>query len=301
MAGDALKPPENAAGGCPFSSGASRKAYVDEAGGAPRVDFPPGETPYVSYAQMGTLLSLQHPRTTAPTEPGFIILSQVKELLFKLLHVELTTICELLSADKVEEALWTFRRSTGVQQLLIQTWDTLGTMTALEFVEFRDALGEASGFQSFSYRKLEFLLGNKNAQMVLPHRNSPAYEEVLGQLHRESLYDVALALLQRRGFELPKDVLEHDRTVVRTPHGAVEAAWKRIYAAPTRFQDLYRLAEALLDTDALFARWRHVHLVTVQRILGDKPGTGGTQGVAWLRQISEHRFFPELWTVRSAL
>jgi tryptophan 2,3-dioxygenase len=299
MTADRVNSPNEMGERCPFASGAARGAYADQSHGVPRVDFSPGDTPYVAYAQIGTLLSLQHPRTNAPTEPGFIILSQVKELLFKLLHIELTAVCDLLRADRLEEALWTFRRSTRVQRYLIQAWDVVGAMTTVEFLEFRDELGEASGFQSFSYRKLEFLLGNKNADRVAQHRNSPAYESVLEQLHLPSLYDVALAFLNRHGLDLPREVLEHDPTVPREPHPAVEAAWARVYSQPSFFWDAYKLAEALLETDELFVRWRQVHLVTVHRIIGDKPGTGGTYGVEWLRRISERRFFPELWKVRS--
>lgn len=288
--------------GCPFSQGDERRRAQAEANsGAPQVDFPPGETPYVAYGEVWKLLQLQHPRSSSPLEPSFVIMTQVKELFFKLLLIELTEVRTLLDADKVEEALWTFRRVGKVQDSLLQSWEIVGAMTALEFVEFRDVLKDASGFQSFTYRQLEFLLGNKNAEMVKPHRNSPAYEDVKAQLHAPSLADATLALLARRGFELPDDVRTHDRTLPRASHPAVEMVWKRIYAEPRRHWDLYRLGEALLDTDERFARWRHVHLVTVQRILGHKPGTGGTYGVDWLERISAHRFFPELWAIRTTL
>ncbi|MGH3752260.1 MAG: tryptophan 2,3-dioxygenase [Pseudonocardiaceae bacterium] len=297
VAADDLGP----AGQCPFSSDDERRQQVERSGGAPRTDFPSGNTPYVEYAHMDALLSLQHPRTDSVTEPSFIIMSQVKELLFKLLHTEFTTARDCLRDDRLDDALWTLRRSARVQQLLLSSWDVLTALTPVEFAGFRDVLGSASGFQSFSYRRLEFLLGNKDPAMVRPHRNSPAYDDVLAQLHEPSLYDETLSLLSRSGINLPRELLERDVSLPYQAHDAVESAWREVYSEHRRHRDLQLLGEALLDTSGLFAKWRYTHLVTVQRLLGDKPGTGGTHGVSWLSEISGHRFFPELWSVRSVL
>lgn len=258
-------------------------------------------TAYSEYANMDTLLSLQQPRTGAATEHGFIILSQVKELLFKLLHTEFVAARDHLAADEVEHALWTLRRAHRVQNLLLSCWDALDTISPGEFASFRDVLGTASGFQSFGYRRLEFLLGNKNEHLTRPHRDTPQYAEVLATLREPSLYDEAIRLLARRGLDIPGDLTDRDFAQPYEPNDAVTAVWRLVYARPDRHHELFLLAEALMDTATLFARWRYTHLLTVQRMLGDKPGTGGTEGSRWLRRIAEHRFFPELWTVRSAL
>jgi tryptophan 2,3-dioxygenase len=283
------------------SSDEQRRRLAEHTGGAPCTEFPSGNTPYVEYARMDALLALQHPRTQAPAEPGFIIVSQVKELLFKLLLTEFAAARDLLRADRTGDALRTLGRSAPVQHLLLSCWDVLGTLTPAEFAEFRDVLGSATGFQSFTYRQLEFLLGNKNPAIVAPHRNAPQYEDVLNQLRQPSLYDEALALLARRGLDIPSEVLHGDPTRPYRPHPAVEAAWRAVYRDPARHHDLHQIAEALMEASHLFARWRYTHLLVVQRLLGDKPGSGGSAGVAWLRGISEHRFFPELWSVRSTL
>jgi tryptophan 2,3-dioxygenase len=272
-------------------------AVVSRIAAPPRVQ----ETRYAGYARMDALLTLQHPQTQAPTEPGFIILSQVKELLFALLHLEFGTARDQLAKDDLDQALWTLRRAGRVQQVLLSCWAALAALSPDEFASFREVLGSASGFQSVSYRKLEFLLGNKNARLVEPHRNTPHYDEVMAQLHEPSLYDEALRYLARRGLDIPAEVLDRDVSQRYQPNEQVELAWRQIYTAPQREHDLFLLAEALTDTADQYARWRYTHLVTVQRMLGDKPGTGGTEGSSWLSRIAEHRFFPELWSMRSTL
>jgi tryptophan 2,3-dioxygenase len=285
----------------PRFSDEQRRQQVEQTGGMPWTGFAPGNTPYVEYAAMDILLSLQHPLTDAPTEPGFIILSQVKELLFSLLHTELEAAREQIRQDRLRDALWTLRRSHRVQGLLLGCWEVLDALSPTEFAQFRDILGRASGFQSFSYRRLEFLLGNKNPAMLAPHRGAPQYELVRAQLHEPSLYDEVLALMRRHDLPVPLDAVERDTSQPYRASEAVEASWRAVYTEPDRHPELYMLAEALMDTAALFARWRYTHLVTVQRMIGGKPGTGGTSGVPWLHGIAEHRFFPELWTVRSTL
>ncbi|MFI0242284.1 tryptophan 2,3-dioxygenase [Streptomyces sp. NPDC016845] len=269
--------------------------------GTPPDTTPTDTTPYAHYARMDELLALQHPLSPASAEPGFIIMSQVKELLFKLLHIEFSTARDQLGDDLLDDALWTLRRAARVQQVLLVSWETFSVLSPVEFAEFRDVLGSASGFQSAGYRRLEFLLGNKNPAMVAPHRNTAGYEAVAGQLHEPSLYDAALALLARRGLLTADDSTDADATRPCRSGAEVEEAWRSVYRDPVHHRDLHLLAEALMDTADQFARWRYTHLVTVQRMLGAKPGTGGTDGVAWLARISEHRFFPELWSVRSTL
>lgn len=250
---------------------------------------------------MDTLLSLQHPLTEEPTEAGFIILSQVKELLFKLLYIEFAAARGNLAADRLDEALWTLRRALRVQHVLLSCWDALAAMSPHEFAAIREILGTASGFQSSSYRQLEFVLGNKNPSLAGPHRDTAKYAEVLADLQTPSLYDEAIRYLARRGVDIPAELIERDVTVPYEPSEQIEAAWRSVYDNRHRQHDLFLLAEALTDTADLFARWRYTHLVTVQRMLGDKPGTGGTEGSSWLSRIAEHRFFPELWSIRSTL
>ncbi|MGW7428040.1 tryptophan 2,3-dioxygenase [Streptomyces sp. NPDC054861] len=258
-------------------------------------------TEYAEYAEMDALLALQHPRTTAATEPGFIIMSQVMELLFKLLHIEFTAVRDRVDDDDVDAALWALRRAARVQQVALSSWDFFSAMTPGEFAEFREVLGGASGFQSASYRRLEFLLGNKNPRMVLPHRDASSHEAVSRQLHEPSLYDAVLALLRRRGLPVADAVLARPCEAPYEPHDSVERAWHEVYGNSEAHRPLFLLGEALTDAADAFARWRYTHLTVVQRVLGGKPGTGGTEGVAWLESISGHRFFPELWSARSSL
>jgi tryptophan 2,3-dioxygenase len=276
---------DGAAAGCPVGGGAS----VTES------------TPYAAYAQMDALLDLQHPQTTAGTEPGFIIMSQVMELLFKLLHVEFEAARNQVECDRVGEASRTLRRALSVQQTALSSWDFFGAISPTEFAEFRDVLGSASGFQSASYRRVEFLLGNKTPALVRPHRGTRSHDGVLRQLCEPSLYDAVLALLRRRGLAIADDVLDAGPGAPYRSHVSVEDAWRVVYQNQADHHDLYLLAETLIDVAEAFARWRYTHLVVVQRVLGGKPGTGGTDGVPWLGRIAEHRFFPELWSVRSLL
>jgi tryptophan 2,3-dioxygenase len=250
---------------------------------------------------MDALLRLQRPQTNAATEPGFIIMSQVMELLFKLLHVEFAAARNQVAADKLAEASWILRRATRVQGVALSSWDFFSAMTPLEFADFRQILGTASGFQSASYRRLEFLLGNKNPLMTRPHRHASSYSQVNQQLHEPSLYDAVIALLSRRGFVIAQEVFGRPFNAPYVPHDSVEQAWRDVYQSHAEHYDLYLLAEALMDVAESFARWRYTHLAVVQRVLGGKAGTGGTEGVRWLERISAHRFFPELWSVRSAL
>lgn len=260
----------------------------------------------MEYGRVEELLSLQQPRTDAPAEMMFYILGQqVNELMFKLLYVELSRARAQIRADDVPGALWTLRRVASLQRAHLGTWEVLGELTPDEYNAFRDSLGEASGFQSYGYRKLEFILGNKVPAMARPHRRvANVYPEVLEALRSPSLYDEAIRLLKRRGAEIPDEVADRpDFSEPYTPHDAVENAWARVYGEPCcPCRELYLLGEALMDVAFRFSRWRYTHLLTVERLLGTKPGTGGTSsGVGWLRRIAEHRFFPELWSVRTRL
>ncbi|GAA3086306.1 tryptophan 2,3-dioxygenase [Streptosporangium carneum] len=268
--------------------------------GEPVADF--GANPFVSYLADDILLSLQNPRTKEFSEPAFLIMSQVVELLFKLAHTEARQARDLLDLDDVAGALWVFRRLSRVQNVLTDTWEVLSSLSPVEYGAFRDQLGEGSGLQSSMYRHLEFILGNKNEAMVTPHRGDPAvHRELRRALGEPSLYDAALRLLRRRGFPVPQDCAERDWALPYEERQEVADAWQLVYQDPDRHLELHQLAEALVDIAYDFGRWRAAHLLTVERLLGSKAGTGGTSGVRWLRRVAEHRFFPELWLVRSGI
>ncbi|MFC3452595.1 tryptophan 2,3-dioxygenase [Amycolatopsis speibonae] len=284
-----------------------RRERAARTSGEPVLDFSSGavcatSTPYVDYHNVDTLLSLQHPRTQEPAELSFYVMGQVQELLFKLLFTEINRVRDLLFAGQVDEALWYLRRVERSQRVLLATWEPLSTITASEFVGFRDQLGTASGIQSYMYRQLEFSLGNKSEEMARAHQGIPRFQEQVDMaLRAPSVYDAALALLHSRGSAIPEECVRRDFSLTYVPNSAIERAWADIYREPHRSRDLYLLAEALTDVGHQYSQWRSAHLLTVERVLGNKPGTGGTMGVAWLRRIAEHRFFPELLSARSLL
>ncbi|WP_374772234.1 tryptophan 2,3-dioxygenase family protein [Streptomyces sp. NBC_01310] len=286
--------------GC-STSGPERTGALGRPGDEPLLVFPGRSTPYIDYQSIDVLLSLHHPRSDAPAEPTFYVLGQVKELLFQLLYMELCTIRGLLDGDDLSQAVWTLRRTRRVIELLTTTWNVLGTLAPTEFNAFREHLGQASGFQSYMYRMLEYVLGNKNAALARPHRRVPGvHEQVQEALKAPSVYDAALGVLARRGADIPAAVLERDVTEPYPAHPAVERAWADLYRAGPG-DAMFELAEALMDIAEGFGRWRALHLLTVERIIGTKPGTGGTTGVPWLRRASEQRLFPELWSARTLL
>ncbi|MFC4587075.1 tryptophan 2,3-dioxygenase [Sphaerisporangium corydalis] len=279
-----------------------RAERATTSGGEPILEFGDGSTPFVDYVRSDVLLSLQGLRTKAPTEPAFLIATQVMELLFKLGHIEVLHVRDRLDADDVDAALWALRRVRAVQHQLVGAWELLSSLSPADYREFRDQLGDGSGFQSFVYRQWEFALGNKNAALARPYAGNPVtHGELLRALNEPSLYDAALRLLARNGMPLPAEVLDRDWAEPYQARPEVERAWRRVYEDPVRHQALHRLAEALVDVAYEFGRWRATHVLVVERVLGGKPGTGGTSGVEWLRRVADHRFFPELWSVRGAL
>lgn len=285
-----------------MSSDIERARHAAQTAGKPVLVFSGSSTPYIDYQSIDVLLSLQNPRSEAPSELTFYILGQVKELLFKLVYEELVRARSLLDADGVHDTIWVLRRIRRVVELLTHAWDVLSTLTPQEFNAFRDHLGQASGVQSYMYRMVEYGLGNKVASLGCPHRNVPqVHTQVQEALHAPSVYDAALGFLARRGAEIPADILDRDFSQPYVASPEVEQAWREVYRSADHTNPTYTLAETLMDVAEGFSRWRSLHLLTVERIIGTKPGSGGTYGVAWLRRINEHRFFPELWTVRGLL
>ncbi|MFF0330743.1 tryptophan 2,3-dioxygenase [Nonomuraea angiospora] len=259
-------------------------------------------TEFSRYVASTALLSLQDFRTAAPAEPSFLIITQVMELLFKLSYIEACQARDQIQAGSVDDALAALRRLRETQQVAVQGWGVLSALSPVEYLRFRDDLGNGTGFQSYAFRQWEFVLGKKDAALIRPYAGDPVAEPALKTaLAEPSVYDAVLGQFARYDIHLPSGCLRRDRTGPYEPHAEVELAWRRVYGDPRRYEVLYRLAEALMDVAYEFARWQSTHILVVERVLGAKRGTGGTTGVAWLRKASERRVFPELWSLRAGL
>jgi tryptophan 2,3-dioxygenase len=260
------------------------------------------EEGYGGYLCLDTLLSAQRPRSDDHDEMLFIIIHQASELWIKLLLHELGAATGFLREDRIEDALKILARVGRVQVQLIQSWDVLSTMTPHDYGRLRPHLGASSGFQSYQYRQLEFLLGNKDARLADVHQGDPSHLAILREtLAAPGLYDEALLLLARRGFAVPAGKIARDWTLPYAADDGVEAAWLSVYGDVDAHWDLYDLAEKLVDVDDRFQQWRFRHLRTVERIIGFKRGTGGSSGVPYLARAMELRLFPELWSLRTKL
>ncbi|MFD7430635.1 tryptophan 2,3-dioxygenase family protein [Streptomyces sp. NPDC059818] len=272
-----------------------------EATGAqtPHLDFA-GTTPYEDYVQADVLTHLQHLRSDDPGEMVFLVTTQVMELWFTVIVHEWETAAHALREDRLPVARDALKRSVRELEALNASWTPLAQLTPAQFNSYRSALGEGSGFQSAMYRRMEFLLGDKSASMLVPHRGAPrVHAELEKALGEPSLYDETLALLARRGHAVPEAVLDRDLSRKHEPSPEVEAVWAEIYANPDQHDELVRLGEALTDVGELVWRWRNDHLVATRRAMGSKTGTGGSAGVAWLEKRATKNVFPELWTARS--
>lgn len=257
---------------------------------------------YGSYLGLDLLLAAQKPLSDAPDELLFITIHQVQELWLKLATHELDGAIAAIRADELQPAFKSLARVSRIQAQLISAWDVLSTMTPADYLAFRNALGQSSGFQSWQYRALEFRLGAKDPRMLAMHRHHPEHHAHLeALLEAPSLYDEALRLLARRGLPVPAGCVERDWHQPHVSSAAVRAVWLTIYRDTHRYFDLYELAEELVDVEDQFQQWRFRHLKTVERIIGFKQGTGGSSGVKFLRTALERSFFPELWELRSEL
>jgi len=257
---------------------------------------------YGEYLQLDKLLAAQRPLSAEHNEMLFIIIHQVSELWMRLMLHELTAAIECVSRDDLGPALKMLARISRTQNQLISVWDVLSTLTPFEYTAFRNELGRSSGFQSLQYRMLEFLFGNKHAEMVKVHQRDPQAFEILSRaLAAPSLYDEVLRLLSRRGYQIPEEYVARDFSQPYRASKQVAAAWLSVYHNADKVWDLYELAEKLVDVDCNFQLWRCHHLKTVERIIGYKPGTGGTSGVAYLTKALELKFFPELWQIRTSM
>ena len=264
----------------------------------PHLDFQ-GTTPYEDYVKADVLTHLQHTLSEDPGELVFLVTTQVMELWFTVVVHEWETAAHALRSDDVPTAVAALKRSVRELEALNASWKPLGQLTPAQFNSYRSALGEGSGFQSAMYRRMEFLLGEKSASMLVPHRGAPrVHAELEKALAEPSLYDEVLRLMARRGCAIPGSVLRRDVSRRYEPNEAVEAAWTAVYAGDEN-AELARLGEALTDVAELVWRWRNDHLVATRRAMGAKPGTGGSAGVAWLEKRAQKNVFPELWTARS--
>ena len=257
---------------------------------------------YASYLDLDRILSAQHPVSGAHDEMLFIIVHQASELWLKLCIHELRLARDHIAADDLRPAFKMLARVARAQGQLIQSWDVLSTMTPHDYSTVRPHLGGSSGFQSAQYRMMEFMLGGRNPDHVTRHEATPGVAaELRAELGKRSLYAEAVALLAKRGFAIPEEVLARDHAESWDYSPDVEAAWAAIYRQPQEQWDLYELAEKLVDLEYHFQRWRFGHLKTVERIIGFKKGTGGTPGVPYLAGVLKQAFFPELLSVRTAL
>lgn len=257
---------------------------------------------YGDYLQLDTILSSQKRLSGHHDEMLFIIIHQVSELWMKLILHELTSAIQAIQEDKMQAAFKMLARVTKIQTQIIQAWDVLSTLTPAEYLEFRDKLGKASGFQSFQYRQIEFALGYKTKFILkIYEKDSKLYNELEKAYHSPSIYDVAIQALKKAGFNLNPAAVNRDYSVTYGGDETVAEAWKEVYQNVDQYWDLYQLAEKLVDIEDWLQQWRFRHMKTVERIIGFKTGTGGSSGVNYLRKVLDHRFFPELWDLRTSL
>ncbi|MBR9863385.1 MAG: tryptophan 2,3-dioxygenase [Rhodobacteraceae bacterium] len=257
---------------------------------------------YTDYLGLDAILTAQHPLSDAHDEMLFIVQHQASEVWLRLAIYELNAARDLIARNETRPAFKMLTRVARIFEQLNSAWDVLRTMTPSEYTQFRDALGHSSGFQSHQYRLVEYLVGNRNHTMLKPHEHRyDLHQALVDELARPSLYDVVLRHLAGLGFDVPEDVLERD-VAVKLPHNdGVQAVWKEIYQDPHKHWLAYELAEKLVDFEDYFRRWRFNHVTTVERIIGNKKGTGGTGGVSYLQNMLKVELFPELWSVRTVL
>ena len=276
------------------------KKRSPDASGA-HTDFS-GEMSYGDYLQLDRLLDAQRPLSPSHNETLFIIQHQTTELWMKLVIHELKAAIRQLQRDDLAAAFKMLARVSRIMAQLIQAWDVLSTLTPSEYLDFRGFLGRSSGFQSHQFRAIEFLLGNKRAELLAPFRHrADIHAELAALLNAPSIYDEAIRLLARRGLAIDDGALQRDWSAPYRADPSVEAAWLAVYRDTAHHWDLYELGEELVDLEDFFRQWRFRHVTTVERIIGGKPGTGGTEGVAYLRGLLAIRLFPELWDLRTAL
>ena len=259
---------------------------------------------YGDYLRLDLILSAQQPLSDPPRhdELLFIVQHQTSELWLKLMLHELRAVRDQLRADELNPALKGLARVKHIQHTLIEQWGVLTTLTPSEYAQFRSYLQSSSGFQSWQYRSIEFILGNKNPEMLQVFDHDPGIHGLLTALYEEpTIYDEFLRFLARRGHAIPSAVLDRDVRVAWHLHPDLVPVFGRIYEHSLEFWQEYEACEALVDVEDNFQLWRFRHLKTVERIIGSKTGSGGSSGVPFLRKALELTFFPELYAVRAEI
>ncbi|MEH7886297.1 tryptophan 2,3-dioxygenase [Bacillus sp. JJ1609] len=260
------------------------------------------EMSYGSYLQLDKILSSQQRLSDHHDEMLFIIIHQASELWMKLILHEVSAAIECIRKNDLEPSFKMLSRVSRIQQQLIQSWSVLSTLTPSEYMEFRDKLGHSSGFQSYQNRLIEFALGQKNAHVLSVYKHDlELFKQVENALHERSIYDAAISALAMRGLPIDEEALNRDWSASYEPNASVEEAWLTVYRNVDQYWDLYELAEKLVDIGSQQQLWRFNHMSTVERIIGHKMGTGGSAGVSYLKKVVDHRFFPELWSLRTKL
>lgn len=259
---------------------------------------------YAGYLCLDGLLSQQRPLSHPQhhDEMLFIIQHQVSELWIKQLIHELMAAIVYVQHDQLDPCFKILSRAKLIQMQLFDQWAVLETLTPSEYMEFRGVLGHASGFQSYQYRKLEFLLGNKNRETLAVFRDSPViFDDLTKTLEAPSLYDEFLRHLKRRGLPVPENCTQRNWSEPHQKNDELVEVFRGIYEHPRDYWDAYEMCEKLVDVEEYFQLWRFRHMKTVERIIGFRPGTGGSAGVGFLRQALDLTFFPELFAVRTGL
>ena len=257
---------------------------------------------YASYLSLEQVLGAQHPLTTEHDEMLFITIHQTSEIWLKQAGYELSAAIANIHDANFGHAFKVISRVKHIFNQLTLSWHILSTLTPVDYLKFRDCLGHSSGIQSYSYRKLEFLLGNKNASLLEVHKATPEiYKDLQQVLEQPSLYDEVLKVLASTNMPIDDDVLKRDFSLPYQKNNSVLKAWLEVYKNSEQFFDLYELAEKLVDIEDAFQQWRFKHMFTVQRIIGNKMGTGGSSGVDFLKKSLEISFFPELFELRTYL
>lgn len=261
----------------------------------------PSDFSYGAYLGLDTLLASQNPLTDKHDEMLFIIQHQTSELWMKLAVHELISARIAIASGTLPAAMKMLARVSRIFEQLNSAWDVLRTLTPDEYTAFRDAFGAASGFQSYQYREIEFLVGNKSARHIETHTDETVKTRLRFALETPSLYDASISLLAKRGFDIAASHLNRNVAGAYQADDSVRAAWLAIYQNPAAHWDLFELAEKLVDFEDYFRRWRFNHVTTVERVIGFKRGSGGTSGVNYLKSMLDVVLFPELWDLRTSL
>ncbi|CAH0207060.1 Tryptophan 2,3-dioxygenase [Peribacillus sp. Bi96] len=260
------------------------------------------EMSYGDYLHLDQILSSQHLLSGHHDEMLFIVIHQTSELWMKLILHEMTAARDHIQSGRLEPSFKMLSRVARIQQQLIQSWNVLSTLTPSDYMEFREKLGNSSGFQSSQNRLIEFAMGQKNRQILAVFRHQPElYEKMMAALNQPSIYDAAIGALAQRGLPVDESVLNRDWSESYRINASVESAWLTVYRDVHKYWDLYELAEKLVDIGSQQQFWRFNHMSTVERIIGQRMGTGGSSGVSYLKKVVDQPFFPELWTLRTKL